>query len=200
MVFEDRNRVSSGDATRHPELAIVMWAVENLSPAQRARSVTYTSGEHSSMCSAAHAWVGLGRIVYAGSTAQLGQWRSEWKVPASGDVAGARAAISAGADLEARDRLGRTPLVAATTNRDAALAIALLDAGADPTIGDADGVTPRQHAVAHGQTALVAEFDRARWPSPAASHVEQFQSDRQESHGTFQVEGVDEAVDDWADH
>lgn len=83
VVFEDRNRVSGGDATRHPELAIVMWAVENLSPAQRARSVTYTSGEHCAMCAAAHAWVGLGRIVYAGSTAQLVQWRSEWKASAS---------------------------------------------------------------------------------------------------------------------
>ena len=27
------------------------------------------------MCSAAHAWVGLGRIVYAGSSAQLVDWR-----------------------------------------------------------------------------------------------------------------------------
>jgi tRNA(Arg) A34 adenosine deaminase TadA len=30
------------------------------------------------MCSAAHAWVGLGRIVYATSTKQLTGWRSEW--------------------------------------------------------------------------------------------------------------------------
>lgn len=83
VVFEDRNRVADGDATRHPELAIAMWAVENLSSAQRARSVTYTSGEHCAMCSAAHAWVGLGRIVYAGSAAQLVQWQSEWNAPAS---------------------------------------------------------------------------------------------------------------------
>jgi hypothetical protein len=27
------------------------------------------------MCSAGHAWVGLGRIVYAASTAQLTEWR-----------------------------------------------------------------------------------------------------------------------------
>ena len=27
------------------------------------------------MCSAGHAWVGLGRIVYAASTAQLSEWR-----------------------------------------------------------------------------------------------------------------------------
>ena len=30
------------------------------------------------MCSAGHAWVGLGRIVYAASTAQLVEWRRGW--------------------------------------------------------------------------------------------------------------------------
>lgn len=30
------------------------------------------------MCAAAHAWVGLGRIVYATSSAQLTQWLAEW--------------------------------------------------------------------------------------------------------------------------
>jgi tRNA(Arg) A34 adenosine deaminase TadA len=38
------------------------------------------------MCSAAHAWVGLGRIVYASSTEQLTAWRSEWGI-APGPVA-----------------------------------------------------------------------------------------------------------------
>ena len=28
------------------------------------------------MCSAAHAWVGLGRIVFAASSAQITEWRS----------------------------------------------------------------------------------------------------------------------------
>ena len=30
------------------------------------------------MCSAAHAWVGLGRIVYAVSSARLTEWRAAW--------------------------------------------------------------------------------------------------------------------------
>ena len=30
------------------------------------------------MCSAAHAWVGLGRIVYVASTEQLVEWRGEF--------------------------------------------------------------------------------------------------------------------------
>jgi tRNA(Arg) A34 adenosine deaminase TadA len=82
-LFEDHNRVSGGDATRHPEFAIAQWAVANLTPAERAESVVYTSGEHCPMCSAGHAWVGLGRIVYATSSAQLTQWRAEWNAPPS---------------------------------------------------------------------------------------------------------------------
>ena len=70
-LFEDRNRVKDGDATRHPEFAIARWAVANLTPAERADATVYTSGEHCPMCAAAHAWVGLGRIVYATSSAQL---------------------------------------------------------------------------------------------------------------------------------
>jgi len=80
--FEDRNRVKEGDATRHPELTIVEWAVANLTPAERAASIVYTSGEHCAMCSAAHAWVGLGRIVYASSTEQLIGWLRDWQIPA----------------------------------------------------------------------------------------------------------------------
>jgi tRNA(Arg) A34 adenosine deaminase TadA len=35
------------------------------------------------MCSAAHAWVGLGRIVYVSSSEQLTAWLAELDVPAS---------------------------------------------------------------------------------------------------------------------
>jgi hypothetical protein len=40
----------------------------------------YTSGEHCPMCAAAHGWVGLGRIVFASSAAQLASWLGEWGV------------------------------------------------------------------------------------------------------------------------
>ncbi|EID08822.1 nucleoside deaminase [Mycolicibacterium phlei] len=80
-LFEDRNRVKDGDHTRHPELAIALWAVANMSPDARARATVYTSGEHCPMCAAAHAWVGLGRIVYATSAEQLSGWLTEWGVP-----------------------------------------------------------------------------------------------------------------------
>ena len=82
-LFEDRNRVKDGDHTRHPEFAIARWAVDNLTPAERAAATVYTSGEHCPMCAAAHAWVGLGRIVYAASSEQLTQWLTEWGSPPS---------------------------------------------------------------------------------------------------------------------
>lgn len=80
-LFEDHNHVSGGDATRHPELAIAHWSVANLSPAERAACTVYTSGEHCAMCAAGHAWVGLGRIVYATSSQQLSSWLTEWGSP-----------------------------------------------------------------------------------------------------------------------
>lgn len=77
VLFEDRNRVAGGDHTQHPEFAIARWAAQNLSPEDRARATVYTSGEHCPMCAAAHGWVGMGRIVYASSSVQLGSWLSE---------------------------------------------------------------------------------------------------------------------------
>ncbi|MPQ97528.1 nucleoside deaminase [Modestobacter sp. I12A-02628] len=79
---EERNEVSGGDATRHPEFALARWAAAHLDPDERAAATVYTSGEHCPMCAAAHAWVGLGRLVYASSSAQLGRWLGELGVPA----------------------------------------------------------------------------------------------------------------------
>jgi tRNA(Arg) A34 adenosine deaminase TadA len=83
VLFEDHNHVVALDATQHPEFAIARWAGAQLAPDERAAATVYTSGEHCPMCSAAHAWVGLGRIVYAVSSAQLGAWRSAWGSPPS---------------------------------------------------------------------------------------------------------------------
>lgn len=81
--FEDRNRIKDGDSTRHPEFEIARWSAANLTPDERAGATVYTSGEHCPMCAAAHAWVGLGRIVYAASTAQMVGWLQGWGVSAS---------------------------------------------------------------------------------------------------------------------
>jgi tRNA(Arg) A34 adenosine deaminase TadA len=85
-LFEDHNRTSGDDQTRHPELEIARWAGQHLPRAERGRCTVYTSGEHCPMCSAAHAWAGLGRIVYAVSSAQLTRWRDGWGL-APGPVA-----------------------------------------------------------------------------------------------------------------
>jgi tRNA(Arg) A34 adenosine deaminase TadA len=81
--FEDRNRVQDGDETRHPELEVARWSASHLTADERAASTVYTSGEHCPMCSAAHAWMGLGPIVYAASSAQLVGWRTGWGLAAS---------------------------------------------------------------------------------------------------------------------
>jgi tRNA(Arg) A34 adenosine deaminase TadA len=83
VLAEDRNRVGSGDPTRHPEFELARWAATNLGPAERAGATVFTSGEHCPMCAAAHGWVGLGRIVYAASSRELAGWVTELGAPPS---------------------------------------------------------------------------------------------------------------------
>jgi tRNA(Arg) A34 adenosine deaminase TadA len=84
VLREDRNRVvAMGDETRHPEFELARWSAGNMTPDERATATVYTSGEHCPMCSAAHGWVGLGRIVYVASSAQLTTWRAAWGIPPS---------------------------------------------------------------------------------------------------------------------
>lgn len=80
VMNEDRNRVNSVDPTYHPEIAVARWAAQNMTAQARAQATVYTSGEHCAMCSAAHAWAGLGRIVYISSSEQLGDWMQEMGV------------------------------------------------------------------------------------------------------------------------
>jgi len=82
VLAEDRNRVGTGDRTRHPEFELARWAAANLTPEERAAATVYTSGEHCPMCAAAHGWVGLGRIVYVSSSEQLAGWLAELGIPA----------------------------------------------------------------------------------------------------------------------
>ncbi|MEV5174037.1 nucleoside deaminase [Streptomyces flaveolus] len=82
VLAEDRNRVADGDRTRHPEFELARWSAAHLTPGERAEATVYTSGEHCPMCAAAHAWVGLGRIVYIVSSVQLSGILAELGVPA----------------------------------------------------------------------------------------------------------------------
>jgi tRNA(Arg) A34 adenosine deaminase TadA len=77
VLWSGRNHDGGGDETQHPELAVAQWSAR-LAPEVRAGCTVYTSGEHCPMCSAAHGWMGLGRIVYAVSSEQLLSWRQAW--------------------------------------------------------------------------------------------------------------------------
>lgn len=82
VLAEDRNRENTmGDATRHPEFELARWAAANMTTADRAGATVFTSGEHCPMCAAAHAWVGLGRIVYVSSSEQMVAWLGELGLP-----------------------------------------------------------------------------------------------------------------------
>lgn len=62
--------------------------------------------------------------------------RALFRAASTGDVAAARAAIAAKADLKARDDRRRTPLVVATKAKQTKVAVLLLEAGADPDAKD----------------------------------------------------------------
>lgn len=62
--------------------------------------------------------------------------RTLFRAAEQGDLAAARTAIAAKADLEARNERKRTPLIVATKAKRTGVAILLLDAGADPNAKD----------------------------------------------------------------
>lgn len=80
ILYEDHNHVSGGDHTQHPEFNIARWAGQNMTEEERMKATVYTSGEHCVMCAAAHGNNKLGRIVYASSSKQLGEWKKEFGV------------------------------------------------------------------------------------------------------------------------
>ncbi|MGP6174092.1 nucleoside deaminase [Corynebacterium sp. A21] len=82
VLFADHNRDANGDPLRHPEFEIARWALKYMTATERMESTVYTSGEHCPMCAAAHAWAGLGRIVYASSSTQLATWLNDFGAPA----------------------------------------------------------------------------------------------------------------------
>ncbi|MER7282273.1 PhzF family phenazine biosynthesis isomerase [Dactylosporangium sp. NPDC000244] len=74
VLAEEHNTVASdGDITAHPELKLARWAARHLAPAAAAEVTMYTSCQPCGMCTGAIDRSGLGRVVYALSTAQLGR-------------------------------------------------------------------------------------------------------------------------------
>lgn len=69
-----------------------------------------------------------------------------------GTVSEVRTALSAGANLGARDEDGNTPLHLAAMKNDAPLVImALIEGGADPGARDGEGATPFDYARRHNE-------------------------------------------------
>lgn len=72
MLAEERNTsLTDDDITAHPELKLARWAAQRLDPQTAAATTMYTSCEPCGMCTGAIARSGLGRVVFALSTAQL---------------------------------------------------------------------------------------------------------------------------------
>jgi len=63
--------LSDNDITAHPELKLARWAARELDPAVAAGTTMFTSCQPCGMCAGAIERSGLGRVVFALSTAQL---------------------------------------------------------------------------------------------------------------------------------
>jgi tRNA(Arg) A34 adenosine deaminase TadA len=73
VLAEDRNAVvASRDISAHPEFKLALWASRELDPETAGKTTMYTSCQPCGMCSGAIARSGLGRVVYALSSEQLG--------------------------------------------------------------------------------------------------------------------------------
>ena len=73
ILIEEHNTVQrDNDISAHPELKLARWAAQELSPEVAAKTTMYTSCQPCGMCSGAIARSGLGRVVYALSSEQLG--------------------------------------------------------------------------------------------------------------------------------
>jgi tRNA(Arg) A34 adenosine deaminase TadA len=73
VLAEDRNTVvTSRDISAHPEFKLALWASRELDRETAAGTTMYTSCQPCGMCSGAIARSGLGRVVYALSSEQLG--------------------------------------------------------------------------------------------------------------------------------
>ncbi|MEU8176326.1 nucleoside deaminase [Microbispora hainanensis] len=73
VLAEERNTsITEADITAHPELKLARWAARELDPAAAAGTTMYTSCQPCGMCAGAIERSGLGRVVFALSTEQLG--------------------------------------------------------------------------------------------------------------------------------
>ncbi|UED87465.1 nucleoside deaminase [Streptomyces profundus] len=83
VLAEERNTtVTERDISLHPELKLAVWAARELDAATAAATTMYTSCQPCGMCAGAIERSGLGRVVYALSTEQLGALKPPSTPPA----------------------------------------------------------------------------------------------------------------------
>ncbi len=76
-----RNRVNEKTAMAHPEIELAQWALDNLTREERRKATMYTTGEHCPMCSGAHGFSEIHRLVFLSSAKQLSAWQKEANMP-----------------------------------------------------------------------------------------------------------------------
>jgi tRNA(Arg) A34 adenosine deaminase TadA len=82
VLREDHNTVlCDRDITAHPELKLARWAARELDASIAAAATLYTSCQPCSMCTGAIDRSGLGRIVFALSSEQLGDLKPSGGFP-----------------------------------------------------------------------------------------------------------------------
>ena len=78
VVMAASNRVvTENDVRRHPELHLAYRACRELSPAERAETVMYTSTEPCPMCAGGMRSAGFGRVVYSVGGDEVGEFVGE---------------------------------------------------------------------------------------------------------------------------
>jgi tRNA(Arg) A34 adenosine deaminase TadA len=85
VAMEARNAVTTrADLREHPELTLAARAGRELGPAERARTVMYTSTEPCAMCAGGIYHAGLGAVGYSVSAARVAELAGgDFAVPAS---------------------------------------------------------------------------------------------------------------------
>ncbi|MGW7433199.1 nucleoside deaminase [Streptomyces sp. NPDC054861] len=82
VLREERNTtVTENDITLHPELKLARWAARELDASTALETTMYTSCQPCSMCTGAIERSGLGGVVFALSTEQLGALKPATTTP-----------------------------------------------------------------------------------------------------------------------
>ncbi|NUU04716.1 nucleoside deaminase [Herbaspirillum robiniae] len=105
LMTEMNNQNTAADCTGHAEMVLVRRAQKELGLEAMRGATVYASGEPCAMCSGAMFWGGVGRVVYAASTAQIGEALGGPLLPlrAAGVVNGAMPAVTVEGPLLGED-------------------------------------------------------------------------------------------------